>query len=100
MGRPAEGETPRDGRQDAGATRLACCGECKKENRAGWPGFLCVELDAVTSQRGATGAEAALLVGLGPVRSPESASSCQVPDRRTEVEDPKEQGNRQGAMCK
>jgi hypothetical protein len=29
----------------------------KKENRAGWPGSFCVELDAVTSQRGATGAE-------------------------------------------
>jgi len=29
-----------------------------------------VELDAVTSQRGATGAEAAFLVGLRPVRLP------------------------------
>jgi hypothetical protein len=27
----------------------------EKENRAGWPGSFCVELDAVTSQRGATG---------------------------------------------
>jgi hypothetical protein len=32
----------------------------EKENRAGWPGFFCVELDAVTSQRGATGAEGAV----------------------------------------
>jgi hypothetical protein len=46
------------------------------KNRAGWPGFFCVELDAVTSQRGATGAEVPL-VGLGPVfcnRSPGCAS--------------------------
>jgi hypothetical protein len=34
----------------------------QKENRAGWPGFFCVELDAVTSQRGATGAEGAVLL--------------------------------------
>jgi hypothetical protein len=40
-----------------------------KESRAGWPGFLCVELDAVTSQRGAAGAEAAS-GWLWPIRSP------------------------------
>jgi len=34
----------------------------QKENRAGWPGFFCVELDAVTSQRGATGAEGAFVL--------------------------------------
>ena len=34
----------------------------QKENRAGWPGFSCVELDAVTSQRGATGAEDAFVL--------------------------------------
>jgi len=33
-----------------------------KENRAGWPGFFCVELDAVTSQRGATRAEIAFVL--------------------------------------
>ena len=48
-----EGETP------AGRRRYLIQ---KKENRAGWPGFFCVELDAVTSQRGATGAEGAVLL--------------------------------------
>jgi hypothetical protein len=32
-----------------------------KENRAGWPGFFCVELDAVTSQRAAVGEEVGFL---------------------------------------
>jgi hypothetical protein len=41
-----------------------------------------VELDAVTSQRGATGAKAAFLVGLGPVRLPGYASPGQSTDRR------------------
>ena len=45
-----------DGRSVAG---VAVAGVAK-ENRAGWPGFSCVELDAVTSQRGATGAEGAI----------------------------------------
>jgi hypothetical protein len=47
------------------------------------PASRCVELDAVTSQHGAAGAEAAFLVGLGPGRSPGSASSSQNPDRRS-----------------
>jgi hypothetical protein len=34
----------------------------RKKNRAGWPGFFCVELDAVTSQRGATDAEGAFVI--------------------------------------
>jgi hypothetical protein len=76
-----------------------------RKRKPGWLArLLCVELDAVTSQRGATGAEAAFLAGLGPVRSPGIASSCQVQDRRTcfveQVEDPKERGNRQGKKCK
>jgi hypothetical protein len=50
----ARARRPRDSRRDASAT--------EKENRAGWPGFFCVELDAVTSQRGATGAEGAVLL--------------------------------------
>jgi hypothetical protein len=37
----------------------------QKENRAGWPGFFCVELDAVTSQRGATGSEGMHLCASG-----------------------------------
>ena len=52
-----EGETP--SRQPAGRRRYL---KQKKENRAGWPGFFCVELDAVTSQRGATGAEVAFVL--------------------------------------
>ena len=39
------------------ARRFFLIGAAAKKNRAGWPGFFCVELDAVTSQRGATGAE-------------------------------------------
>ena len=35
----------------------------EKENRAGWPGLSWRRLDAVTSQRGATGAEAAFWLG-------------------------------------
>jgi len=52
------------------------------KNRAGWPGFFCVELDAFTLQLGATGAEAALLVELEPVRSPGDAALKPVIDRR------------------
>ena len=37
--------------------------EPEKDNRAGWPGCHCVELDAVTSQPGATDAEAAIWLG-------------------------------------
>ena len=37
----------------------------QKENRAGWPGSFCVELDAVTSQRGATGTEGMHLCASG-----------------------------------
>ena len=86
-----------DARRTAGETpalrfrRALRIRNVEKENRAGWPGFLCVELDAVTSQRGATGAEAAFS---GWVRTSPVARKCFLmpsPDRRTEVEDPKEQ---------
>ena len=61
------------GSRDARALRVRCDLRYKpatgaaslratKENRAGWPGFFCVELDAVTSQRGATGAEGAFVL--------------------------------------
>jgi hypothetical protein len=58
----ANPSSPSDWVEDLHLQAVVHARHTKKENRAGWPGFFCVELDAVTSQRGATSAEAAVLL--------------------------------------
>ena len=49
----------------------------QKENRAGWPGSFCVELDAVTSQRGATGTEGCICAPQAGHRSKDLARQAE-----------------------